>query len=304
MYDAGDRRFHAVDPVKGDLMGPQTLAQYTYCLNNPIKYVDPLGLYYIKFIQSEMAYYAIPQTTVNTLAISAFSFIPYSGNALYKGIKFSRDVIVGGNSVGQGKPLLDFVTSASSDAVGRTIKARYPKLSWGLNPALNFLGFFVSVNNTSTIEQVDAIIFELLARIGAEKVKSELRSTPETAIIMLERYMDNAYEFVLNLDSIFSSKSIKGLTLYSVLKNVEKNNSDVNYYTSEYYSLLYCNMSIPSYLRGAGDATIRDYKRTQAMLGKELLEDLLLNAKESLDDLAKALKDYMYTPKPSLIKQG
>jgi RHS repeat-associated protein len=43
MYDADDRRFMAVDPVSGNTSNPQTIAQYTYCLNNPMKYVDPTG---------------------------------------------------------------------------------------------------------------------------------------------------------------------------------------------------------------------------------------------------------------------
>jgi hypothetical protein len=36
----------AVDPVKGMKRNPQTLIQYTYCLNNPFKYIDPLGKFY------------------------------------------------------------------------------------------------------------------------------------------------------------------------------------------------------------------------------------------------------------------
>ena len=43
IYDAGDRRFMAADPVKGALANPQTLAQYTYVLDNPRIWVDPLG---------------------------------------------------------------------------------------------------------------------------------------------------------------------------------------------------------------------------------------------------------------------
>ena len=42
----GDKRFISVDPVKGDVRNPQSLVQYTYVLNNPLMYVDPLGLVY------------------------------------------------------------------------------------------------------------------------------------------------------------------------------------------------------------------------------------------------------------------
>jgi murein DD-endopeptidase MepM/ murein hydrolase activator NlpD len=43
MYDADTRRFMAVDPVKGDVRDPQTMVQHSYCLNNPIIFVDPFG---------------------------------------------------------------------------------------------------------------------------------------------------------------------------------------------------------------------------------------------------------------------
>ncbi|MEA1993350.1 MAG: RHS repeat-associated core domain-containing protein, partial [Euryarchaeota archaeon] len=36
-------RFITTDPVKGDQMNPQTFNPYVYCLNNPLKYVDPDG---------------------------------------------------------------------------------------------------------------------------------------------------------------------------------------------------------------------------------------------------------------------
>lgn len=39
----GDKRFMAVDPVKGNVRNPQSMVQYTYVLNNPLLYVDPLG---------------------------------------------------------------------------------------------------------------------------------------------------------------------------------------------------------------------------------------------------------------------
>jgi RHS repeat-associated protein len=44
MYDAADRRFLAADPIKGTVTNPLTLVPYTYVLDNPMKYVDLLGL--------------------------------------------------------------------------------------------------------------------------------------------------------------------------------------------------------------------------------------------------------------------
>lgn len=43
MYDAADRRFTAMDAVKGNITQPYSLTQYVYVGNNPIKYVDLTG---------------------------------------------------------------------------------------------------------------------------------------------------------------------------------------------------------------------------------------------------------------------
>ena len=44
MYDAADRRFMAMDTLKGQIANSQTIVQYTYCLNNPLVYIDSFGL--------------------------------------------------------------------------------------------------------------------------------------------------------------------------------------------------------------------------------------------------------------------
>ena len=44
MYDAADRRWLSMDPVSGTVTNSQTFVQYTYCLNNPLCLIDPLGL--------------------------------------------------------------------------------------------------------------------------------------------------------------------------------------------------------------------------------------------------------------------
>jgi len=44
MYDPSIRRFMAVDPVRGNIFNPQLMVAYTFVLNNPLRWVDPLGL--------------------------------------------------------------------------------------------------------------------------------------------------------------------------------------------------------------------------------------------------------------------
>ena len=46
-YDPTIGRFITKDPIKGNSMNPQTLNPYVYCLNNPMKYIDPDGEWYI-----------------------------------------------------------------------------------------------------------------------------------------------------------------------------------------------------------------------------------------------------------------
>ena len=44
-YDPLIGRFVSADPWSGDLNNPQTLNKYSYVLNNPLRYVDPTGMY-------------------------------------------------------------------------------------------------------------------------------------------------------------------------------------------------------------------------------------------------------------------
>jgi RHS repeat-associated protein len=44
MYDAQDRRFMAMDWVKGTVVRPETLNLYVYVINKPLIFIDPLGL--------------------------------------------------------------------------------------------------------------------------------------------------------------------------------------------------------------------------------------------------------------------
>jgi RHS repeat-associated protein len=43
-YDPEIGRFISRDPIKGRLLNPESLNRYIYCLNNPLKYMDPTGL--------------------------------------------------------------------------------------------------------------------------------------------------------------------------------------------------------------------------------------------------------------------
>ena len=42
-YDPAAKRFVSMDPVKGNVTDPLSLVSYLYCVDNPLRYVDPLG---------------------------------------------------------------------------------------------------------------------------------------------------------------------------------------------------------------------------------------------------------------------
>jgi RHS repeat-associated protein len=44
-YDPAIGRFYALDPELGRLGMPQTLDRYVYCVNNPLRYTDPSGMF-------------------------------------------------------------------------------------------------------------------------------------------------------------------------------------------------------------------------------------------------------------------
>ncbi|MGD2247385.1 MAG: RHS repeat-associated core domain-containing protein, partial [Candidatus Methanofastidiosia archaeon] len=45
-YDPELGRFLTRDPLAGKKVVPQSLNRYTYCLNNPVKFIDPAGMFY------------------------------------------------------------------------------------------------------------------------------------------------------------------------------------------------------------------------------------------------------------------
>ncbi len=61
-YDSTIGRFISADPIVPDPMNPQSLNRYTYCLNNPLKYIDPMGYSSEYWLES---YYDDSGTTIS-----------------------------------------------------------------------------------------------------------------------------------------------------------------------------------------------------------------------------------------------
>jgi len=49
-YDASLGRFISEDPIKGSMLSSQSQNPYVYCMNNPLRYVDPTGMMTVEHI--------------------------------------------------------------------------------------------------------------------------------------------------------------------------------------------------------------------------------------------------------------
>ena len=113
-YDPAIGRFTTRDPKKGDLMNPQSLNPYVYCMNNPMKYIDPDGRDHIDPLR-EM--YGItgknplsPSDYLFLMGIVAFCANPPVG-ALITGISKGASLIVD-----------PFIESNSDEAIREWLK--------------------------------------------------------------------------------------------------------------------------------------------------------------------------------------
>ena len=82
-YDAEIGRFVSVDPWEGDLEDPQSLNKYSYVQNNPIRFVDPTGMWgvavgfggnshqFITNLALDNSNYCVAENQRNTLVFSA-----------------------------------------------------------------------------------------------------------------------------------------------------------------------------------------------------------------------------------------
>ena len=70
-YDSKLGRFTQVDPIgmaAASLAAPQTLNMYSYCGNDPVNYIDPMGLFFgklFKWLAKALMIFAIVMTVKN-----------------------------------------------------------------------------------------------------------------------------------------------------------------------------------------------------------------------------------------------
>ena len=86
-YDPQIGRFTSRDILEGSIASPLDMNRYVYCRNNPIKYVDPSGMYYLEKDSDGHVYAIIEQgDTLTGIALSevgnadAWTMMNYSGD--------------------------------------------------------------------------------------------------------------------------------------------------------------------------------------------------------------------------------
>lgn len=65
-YNPAIGRFVSMDPWEGDIKDPQTLNKYSYVMNNPLKYVDPTGMFLIEFERGVWEYGWLQHLNIST----------------------------------------------------------------------------------------------------------------------------------------------------------------------------------------------------------------------------------------------
>ena len=92
-YDAALGRFISADTATPNYNDPQSLNRYSYCQNNPVKYIDPTGHFAtpvdIAFMAMDFGFFLKDPTLMNAtfLAIDAIPMVPSAAGLVARGIK-------------------------------------------------------------------------------------------------------------------------------------------------------------------------------------------------------------------------
>lgn len=102
-YDASIGRFISPDTLVQDYTNPQTLNRYSYCLNNPLRYVDPTGHFLDTLFDIASVIYDVVELVSDPSwenaaylgADVACAFIPFAtgGGLIAKGVMHGDDVL-------------------------------------------------------------------------------------------------------------------------------------------------------------------------------------------------------------------
>lgn len=302
MYDAADRRFLATDIIKGTVTNPLTMVPYTYVLDNPLKWVDPSGAYYIKSERDNngnIYYYAEAQTTSKTIARAFQQTVlgePGRGKGVWGGNSVSNDLTVDslaesliGDQAEKGlEKIAEFVDSKLLSDVasvfGKAGKA------W---EAVTFVR--KASSSYGNIQQFDSVIFKLF------DIANFKPNAPKA--LDVQKYMQRAYSFVKSNPNYFLTGARSGEDSYFWMHVKIKEAKDPEKIIKSYYSAFYNTLSDAITLEINGTTYINSGQYVKSLrqdIAETFAENLRMY-KDTLQGFADALVDYMMYDPPQYI---
>ncbi len=190
----GDKRFTAVDPVKGNVRNPQSLVQYTYVLNNPLMYVDPLGQYYIvaNTSRSITTYGVVAENKKTALAKVIINLEPTGVASVISISEIEKALdVVGGNSATDNvyfEISKNLFEGQLEDAFVGTAESLKKGLGKKANMALILKNLLTDSMEKYQIVEGDEVIFSLIKDMNIQIENQSLQKVTER--------MAKAHEFV------------------------------------------------------------------------------------------------------------
>ena len=275
MYDAGDRRFTAVDPVldssrysiRNYVGVPQQLVQYIYSSNNPIIYIDMLGLYFIKK-DSSGNYFAVPEGGITGI-LRTLGFLGELSATASNSISdwWSGYATVGGNSSDNYRSIFQILgeegfNKTSTWAVGEVLGETVGDVFGVATDLASATTFWRDLQKNLDIPNTDAVVFALLGLAGIDPKGDSLERV--TAIMDFAYYYVeyNSWLFITpaytenSINSFGGVQILPGLSAFNALLNLYqmkqngKSQKKIDKTISEYWSDYCCgNKNINPILR-------------------------------------------------------
>ena len=246
-YSADDKRFVAMDPIKGSITDPLSLVSYLYCVNNPLRYVDPLGLFFIYkhvdengneyfSIEAQKEWDAIVSNLISALGENWQSVIYEfnSGGKLFDGTSvldtkrtLYDDVSTSGEFAQFEAAIEQYI--AAAHPLGQTAVVIYET---GKLPFTFAIKLFVDVPSAMKVPKRDDILLEVMRDAGINTTRNYVPHFVSAAFAADEFIQQEEINWMFAEQQIFD-----GFTPYQVGKAAFNNNTSSTAYTNAYHQL-------------------------------------------------------------------
>jgi len=153
-YDPAMGRFISADPLDGDLTNPQSQNKYSYVLNNPLRYVDPTGMFAVKTFLKGLS-------QLGKSVASTFTASLQAGGAILSGF-FSGTILMtaaGNNIVDAGSNYM-----SGMENIARACDDKSP-IDYSYNPVHNSINKYVDNETLNTSLHIGYGIIDMLTSV-------------------------------------------------------------------------------------------------------------------------------------------